>query len=80
MFGIFWNNKKQNNNIEIYENNKNRDKEYWGIGIENESYMMFNKLVPVPKEFIINNCSLFCPEGIDAKEFKTRGTELLADL
>jgi hypothetical protein len=40
---------------QFYENNKNRDKEYWGIGIENESYMMFNKLVPVTKEFLIKN-------------------------
>jgi hypothetical protein len=40
---------------QFYENNKNRDKEYWGIGIENESYMMFNKSISVTKEFLINN-------------------------
>ena len=40
---------------QFYENNKTIDKEYWGIGIENESYMMFDKLVPVSKEFIIKN-------------------------
>ena len=41
---------------DFYENFKNtKDKEYWGIGIENESYLMFQELITVKKEFIQNN-------------------------
>jgi hypothetical protein len=35
-------------------NRKESDTEYWGLGIENESYLMFNNLVTVTKDFIIN--------------------------
>jgi hypothetical protein len=28
------------------------DKEYWGLGIENESYLMFENLEPVKSEII----------------------------
>ena len=41
---------------DFYENfNNTKDKEYWGIGIENESYLMFQDLITVKKEFIQNN-------------------------
>ena len=40
---------------DFYRNYKSKDTEYWGIGIENESYMMFEKLVPVNKNFLLNN-------------------------
>ena len=32
------------------------------------------------KEYVLANCALFCPEGIDTDEFKTRGSDLLSDL
>jgi hypothetical protein len=39
-----------------YDSNYDDNKyEYWGLGIENESYLMFNKLSNLPKDFLINN-------------------------
>lgn len=32
------------------------------------------------KEYVLANCAIFCPEGIETEEFKTRGSELLVDL
>jgi len=46
---------KHNKYYHFYDNKKEIDKEYWGLGIENESYLMFEKLVKVNKDFIINN-------------------------
>ena len=40
---------------DFYKNNKTNDSEYWGLGIENESYLMFEKLVSEKKQFFINN-------------------------
>ena len=34
---------------------KNTDKEYWGLGIENESYLMFDNLIKTPSSFLLNN-------------------------
>lgn len=34
---------------------KGHDQEYWGLGIENESYLMFEDLVKVEKSFIQDN-------------------------
>ena len=31
------------------------DKEYWGIGIENESYLMFENLHEIDKDFLLKN-------------------------
>lgn len=45
---------KHNKYHHFYDNKKEFDKEYWGLGIENESYLMFDKLVKVNKNFIIN--------------------------
>jgi hypothetical protein len=41
--------------IDFYNNLKQTDTEYWGIGIENESYIMFKDPVKVSKDFILNN-------------------------
>jgi hypothetical protein len=46
---------KHNKYYNFYSNRKESDTEYWGLGIENESYLMFDKLVSVNKDFIINN-------------------------
>ena len=40
---------------DFYENNKTNDLEYWGLGIENESYLMFEKLIYENKDFLIKN-------------------------
>ena len=43
-------NKHQNKHqkyIDFYDNLKKTDTEYWGIGIENESYIMFKEPVKV---------------------------------
>jgi len=40
---------------DFFSNLQSKDKEYWGIGIENESYLMFDKLYEVDKNFLINN-------------------------
>jgi hypothetical protein len=51
-------NKHQNKHqkyIDFYDKLKNSDTEYWGIGIENESYLMFKDPVKVSKDFILNN-------------------------
>ena len=41
--------------IDFYDTLKSNDTEYWGLGIENETYIMFKKLEHVPKTFILNN-------------------------
>ena len=41
--------------ITFYDNKNTVDNEYWGIGIENESYLMFENLVEVDKLFMMNN-------------------------
>jgi len=49
---------KHNKYIDFYSdliNSKQKDKEYWGIGIENESYLMFEKLQEVEKKFLLSN-------------------------
>jgi hypothetical protein len=37
--------------LEFYAKSKNQDTEYWGLGIENESYLMFEELDTVEREF-----------------------------
>jgi len=39
----------------FYEESKLNDSEYWGIGIENESYLMFETLISEKRQFFINN-------------------------
>ena len=42
----------------FYERQKSmkvKDTEYWGLGIENECYLILSKMEEVPREFIINN-------------------------
>jgi len=39
--------------VDFYEKKDNKDKEYWGIGIENESYLMFDKFIEVDKKFML---------------------------
>jgi len=49
---------KHNKYIEFYDNlngNNSLDKEYWGIGIENESYLMFENLHEIDKNFLLKN-------------------------
>jgi len=49
---------KHNKYIDFYDELKNinqQDTEYWGIGIENESYLMFEKLYEVDKKFLLSN-------------------------
>lgn len=46
---------KHNKYVDFYKNTKNKDEEYWGLGIENESYLMFEKLAPVNKDFMLKN-------------------------
>jgi hypothetical protein len=41
--------------MKFYDNKNVIDDEYWGIGIENESYLMFENLVEVDKLFALNN-------------------------
>jgi hypothetical protein len=43
---------KHNKYLEFYANSKNQDTEYWGLGIENESYLMFEELSTVDKNFL----------------------------
>jgi hypothetical protein len=38
--------------LEFYARSNNKDTEYWGLGIENESYLMFEELTTVDKKFI----------------------------
>jgi len=37
------------------ETNKNKETEYWGLGIENESYLMFENFVKEELSFLLNN-------------------------
>jgi hypothetical protein len=46
---------KHNKYLDFFTNNKKKDTEYWGIGIENESYLMLEKLITVDKNFLIKN-------------------------
>ena len=49
---------KHNKYIEFYDNligTNSLDKEYWGIGIENESYLMFENLHEIDKNFLLKN-------------------------
>jgi len=46
---------KHDKYLDFYNTLKSNDNEYWGLGIENESYIMFKNLTPVTKEFIMNN-------------------------
>ena len=49
---------KHNKYLDFYNDLKNsnqQDKEYWGIGIENESYLMFENLQEVDKSFLQSN-------------------------
>lgn len=39
----------------IYKNKYQKNDLYWGIGIENESYLQFDKLKKVNKEFMLKN-------------------------
>ena len=34
---------------------KNKNTEYWGLGIENESYLMFENFTNIESTFLINN-------------------------
>ena len=40
---------------DFYKNYKSKDTEFWGLGIENETYLMFDKKIALTKEFIQNN-------------------------
>lgn len=40
--------------VDFYTNLTPGDNEYWGLGIENESYLMLKRLEPVSKDFILN--------------------------
>ena len=44
---------------DFYKNSNLKDNEYWGLGIENESYLMFENLVKVDKNFILNNQKIY---------------------
>ncbi len=41
--------------VNFYETLKMPDDEYWGIGIENETYLMFENMTTVPRKFIEKN-------------------------
>ena len=41
--------------VDFYNELKAGDEEYWGLGIENETYLMFDQLTVVTKDFIQNN-------------------------
>ena len=41
--------------VEFYNTLNESSSEYWGIGIENESYLMFKEQSPVEKRFILEN-------------------------
>ena len=41
--------------LNFYETLKMADDEYWGIGIENETYLMFENMTTVPRKFIEKN-------------------------
>jgi hypothetical protein len=43
---------KHHKYLEFYANSKNQDTEYWGLGIENESYLMFEELGTVDRIFL----------------------------
>jgi hypothetical protein len=45
---------KHNKYLDFFTNNKKKDTEYWGIGIENESYLMLENLIKVDKTFLNN--------------------------
>jgi hypothetical protein len=49
------NQRKHQKYVDFYDNIDIPDKEYWGIGIENESYIMLKSPVKVSKEFVIKN-------------------------
>ena len=36
--------------IDFYTNHSKTNTEYWGLGIENETYLVLNDLIDVPKE------------------------------
>ena len=40
---------------DFYKNYELKDTEFWGLGIENESYLMFENFDTVEKSFILNN-------------------------
>lgn len=40
---------------DFYKNRNNVEDEYWGIGVENETYLMFEKYDEVNKNFMLNN-------------------------
>ena len=46
---------KHNKYIEFFNNNNNDDYEYWGIGIENETYIMFDIMTHVNRQFLLEN-------------------------
>ena len=46
---------KHNKYLDFYKTYKSKDTEFWGIGIENESYLMFENKIKVTKDFIQNN-------------------------
>jgi len=41
--------------LEFYKQQINQDTEYWGLGIENESYLMFDGLELTMKDFLLRN-------------------------
>ena len=43
---------KHNKYLEFYARSNNKDTEYWGLGIENESYLMFEELNTVDRIFL----------------------------
>lgn len=46
---------KHNKYNEFYNNINNKDTVYWGLGIENESYLMFKKLLSTTKNLMVKN-------------------------
>ena len=45
---------KNNNKHYKYKNSYKRDIVYWGLGIENEVYLEFEKSKKVKKDFLLN--------------------------
>lgn len=46
---------KHNKYLDFYQKYKSKDTEFWGLGIENETYLMFENKIKVTKDFIQNN-------------------------
>jgi hypothetical protein len=64
--------------LNFYETLKVADDEYWGIGIENETYLMFENMTTVPRKFIEKNQK---PERYSVNYWRNyKGSELASTL